>query len=293
MNKLLIYIICFLSSVWSIGLDALNIPQKANILATSGSGIAGNVDIEINPSSYMRPYLGFSNNTWLAGVTGQKSTWIFEGDINRFLSFESLGVDDIEYHSNNDANPEGYISANWYAMNFGSHIDLKKYFNNIRNLQIGYNIKLNYSKLYTESSWGYTFDLGLTKQISDNFNMGFVYKNFGKEFYSSEEHTSINPYIGIGVSHIINVIKSDSFHTDLVYYIDFINNGDNNIIKFGTKIKFPYLNLMLGYSHSDGYSDFSYGFSLEIKKWMIVFGNLNHENSSLGTPQSIELRKYF
>ena len=66
-----------------------------------------------------------------------------------------------------------------------------------------------------------------------------------------------------------------------------------NIFKLGMMTKFPYINFMLGSSYSDGYSDFSYGLSFEIKKWMIIFGNLNHENPALGTPQSIELRKYF
>ena len=293
MKKLLIYIICLLSFGWTIGLDALVIPQKANVIAMSGSGIAGNLDITINPSSSIKPYLGFSNNAWLAGVSGQKSTWIFEGDVNRFLSFESLGVDDIEYHSDNDSDPEGYISANWFAIDFGSNMDLNKYFDNIQGLQIGYNIKLNYSKLYTENSWGYTFDLGLTKKISDSFNVGFIIKNLGKEYYSSDETVSINPYIGIGISHNINIVSLDNFYTDLVYHIDIIQHDNNNIFKLGMMTKFPYVNLMLGSSYSDGYSDFSYGLSFEIKKWAVIFGNLNHENPALGTPKCIELRKYF
>ena len=229
MKRLLIYIICLLSFVWTIGLDALVIPQKANVIAMSGSGIAGNLDVAINPSSSVRPYLGFSNNTWLAGVSGQKSTWALEGDVRRFLSFESLGVDDIEYHSDNDSDPEGYISANWFAIDFGSHIDLNKYFNDTKNFQIGYNIKLNYSKLYTENSWGYTLDLGLTKKISDSFNMGFVIKNLGKEYYTSEQSIVIDSYVGIGIAHSINIINLEDFYTDLTYYVDVIQHDSNNI----------------------------------------------------------------
>ena len=293
MKRLLIYIICLLSFVWTIGLDALVIPQKANVIAMSGSGIAGNLDVAINPSSSVRPYLGFSNNTWLAGVSGQKSTWVFEGDTNHFLSFESLGIDDIEYHSDNDSDPEGYVSANWFAIDFGSNMNLNKYFDNIKDLQVGYNIKFNYSKLHTENSWGYTFDLGITKKISDSFNMGFVIKSFGKEYYNSEQSVIMDPYIGIGVSHNINIINLDNFYTDLVYHIDVIQHDNNNIFKLGMMTKFPYVNLMLGSSYSDGYSDFSYGLSFEIKKWAVIFGNLNHENPALGTPKCIELRKYF
>ena len=78
MRRLIIYtFIAMLNNLWSLGADALLIPQKANILALSGSGIGGNIDIGINPSTYEEPYFGFSSNTWLGGVKGQKSIWIF------------------------------------------------------------------------------------------------------------------------------------------------------------------------------------------------------------------------
>ena len=290
--KRIIYIIYLVNFIWGIGLDALIIPQKANVIAMSGAGIASDLDIAINPSSKVRPYLGFSNNNWLAGVSGQKSTWIFTGDTNYFLSFESLGVNDIEYHSDNDSDPEGYISANWYAVDFGNNFNIDKYFDNM-NMQLGYNLKLNYSKLYVENSWGYTLDLGLNKEISDNFNIGFVIKNLGKQYYSSQENININNYVGMGISHNLNIIKSDKFYFDLVYNVDIVNHGDNNILKLGVMTKFPYLNLMFGTSQSDGYNDFSYGLSFEIENWMLIFGTLNHDNSALGTPRCIELRKYF
>ena len=290
--KRIIYIICLVNFIWGIGLDALIIPQKANIIAMSGAGIASNLDIAINPSSKVRPYLGFSNNNWLAGVSGQKSTWIFEGNTNYFLSFESLGVDDIEYHSDNNPNPEGYISANWYAIDFGSNFNINKYFDN-RDVQLGYNLKLNYSKLYVENSWGYTLDLGFNKEVVDDFNIGFVIKNLGKQYYSSQEDIKINHYIGVGISHKLNIVQANKFYFDLVYNGDVVNNDDNNILKIGLMTKFPYLNLMLGTSQSEGYNDLSYGLSVEVENWVLIFGNLNHENSALGTPRSIELRKYF
>ena len=290
--KRIIYIIYLVNFIWGIGLDALIIPQKANVIAMSGAGIASDLDIAINPSSKVRPYLGFSNNNWLAGVSGQKSTWIFTGDTNYFLSFESLGVNDIEYHSDNDSDPEGYISANWYAVDFGNNFNIDKYFDNM-NMQLGYNLKLNYSKLYVENSWGYTLDLGLNKEISDNFNIGFVIKNLGKQYYSSQENININNYVGMGISHNLNIIKSDKFYFDLVYNVDIVNHSDNNILKLGAMTKFPYLNLMFGTSQSEGYNDFSYGLSFEVENWMLIFGTLNHDNPALGTPHCIELRKYF
>ena len=45
------FIIIFLNINWAIGLKALMIPQKANIIALSNTGIAGNIDPSINPAS--------------------------------------------------------------------------------------------------------------------------------------------------------------------------------------------------------------------------------------------------
>ncbi len=289
MKKILVYIICLFNFSWSIGVESLIIPQRASILALSGSGIAGNIDIGINPSSIESPYLGFSNNTWLAGVTGQKSTWIFEGKANRFISFESMGIDDIEYHSDNDSDPEGYVSANWFAVDFGSKINFKQ----SENFQLGYNIKFNYSKIYMDNSWGYSFDLGATHSIDDHLRIGYIIKNIGAQYYNSQDNDQLDPYIGIGFAHDVNILKSELFFIDLSYYVDIITYQENEIFKLGLTTKLPFINLMIGSSYANGYRDMSYGLSFKAKKWMLVFGNLNHENPALGNPQSIELRKYF
>ena len=103
--KRIIYIICLVNFIWGIGLDALIIPQKANIVAMSGAGIASNLDIAINPSSKVRPYLGSSNNNWLAGVSGKKNTWVFEGNTNFVLNcIQYLCDDDVLIKMRNKIN---------------------------------------------------------------------------------------------------------------------------------------------------------------------------------------------
>ena len=290
MRRLIIYtFIAILNNLWSLGVDALLIPQKANILALSGAGIGGNVDIGINPSCYEKPYFGFSSNTWLGGVKGQKSTWIFEGESNRFISFESMGVDDIEFHTDNDFNPEGYISANWFSFDFGSKFDIS----NNQKFNLGMNIKLNYSKIYTDNSWGYALDLGATHKIYNDLSIGYVIKNLGSQYYSSNEKEKIEPLFGIGISDKMKILSSDIFFMNLSYYIDFINHQNNNIYKLGLQTSFPFINFMFGTSRSNDYNDYSYGFSFKLNDFMLIFGNINHENNALGNPQSIELRRYF
>ena len=195
-------------------------------------------------------------------------------------------MDDIEYHVTNEVEPLGYIDAKWIAFDFSSGINLNKFFKDTRGFSVGYNIKLNYSKLHTERYWGYSIDVGLQKKINDKLNFGFVSKNFGRE-YSLSGIDRIENYIGLGVAYNANVIRNN-------IYFDWIYSNSRNIFKLALKTDFKYVNLAIGTSYSkDSYKDFSYGLSFEIKDWMIVFGSIIHDNPALGTPKSVELRKYF
>ena len=47
------------------------------------------------------------------------------------------------------------------------------------------------------------------------------------------------------------------------------------------------------YLDNNKYDDFAYGFTLNIRSWEIIFGNLIHKNKNIGSPSSIEIRKFF
>jgi hypothetical protein len=293
--KKIIIIIIMVSINWAIGLKALEIPQKAEVIALSRTGIAANLDASLNPASLanIRPHVGVSSNTWYADLKGHKSTSLWGDGAIRFISIETIGLDDIEYHIDNTVEPIGYVEAKWIAFDFGSSINLDKFVKDSKNFDIGYNLKLNYSKLHTERYWGYTFDIGINKKIGDKLNFGFVAKNLGKE-YSESNTITIDHYLGIGTAYKLDIVSHNKFYMNMDIYFDWIHSNENNIYKLGFKTNFPYINFMLGSSYSKGvYSDFSYGLSFEFKNWMVVFGSLTHENPALGTPKCVELRKYF
>jgi len=287
MIKTIIYLIIFNFS-WAIGLEALVIPQKATVISTSGAGIGGYIDASINPASlkYIRPHLGMSDNLWYADISGIKSNFSFGENIHRTLSIESIGLDDIELRYTNEVNPSGYVEAKWIAFDFSSEIDLNRIFEDTRDFSLGYNIKLNYSKLHTERYWGYSIDVGFQKKINDKLNFGFVSKNFGRE-YSLSGIDRIENYIGLGIAYNANIIRNN-------IYFDWIYSANRNIFKLALKTDFRYVNLALGTSYSENsYKDFSYGLSFELRDWTIVFSSIIHDNSALGIPKSVELRKYF
>ena len=78
-ESLIIYFILFTNS-WAIGLQSLVIPQSGQILATSGTGIVGDIDPALNPAMNIsnHPYMQFSLNRWLGDVSGSHTLFKWE-----------------------------------------------------------------------------------------------------------------------------------------------------------------------------------------------------------------------
>ena len=277
--KILFILLSFNLSI-CIGLKALIIPQSASILSTSGTGIS--YSHEINPALLLESdsYLSLSKNSWLAGVSGQKISYIF--DRRKYISFENLSINDIELRDEiATEEPLGFFGANWYAAEINESFDLSFY----ENITFGYKVKLNYSKLYTESMHGYSIDIGLNNQINKNLNIGLLIKNLGRE-YSNNLRVDNDILLGFGMSYNIPDLK-------LILLSDYLIYDENNFLKFSTITTLPYLNFIIGGTYSESYKDLSFGIKLDYKKWAFIFGNLNHNNQVLSNPSSVEIRKIF
>ena len=69
---------------------------------------------------------------------------------------------------------------------------------------------------------------------------------------------------------------------------------ENKIIKkLSFETKFPYINLICGYTSGSNYEDYSMGLKIDIMDWSFVYATLQHDNDILGTPTSIELIRKF
>ena len=284
MTRYFSIVLFFFSFTYSVGLKALIIPQSAIVLSLSGTGIADNIAAELNPASLsnIKPHLSFSKNNWYGDLTGQKISSLFFNKNKSYFSFESLSVDDIELRDEiaNDT-PLGFFGAYWYALDFSQSLNIPK----LKSLVFGYKLKFNLSRLYDETMYGITADIGIIRKLKDNLSLGFVVKNFGKEYKNNlKADTPLS--FGFGISYHIPKIYIN-FLSDIVY------QNEVYINKNAIKTTFPYVNLLLGSSRGKNYNDFSIGLIIEIKKWSIIYGNLNHDNDLLGNPTSFELRKYF
>jgi len=279
LSKVFFILLSFNLSI-CIGLKALIIPQSASLLSTSGTGIS--YSHEINPALLLEAnsYLSLSKNSWLGGVSGQKISYIF--DNRKYISFESLSINDIELRDEiATETPIGFFGAHWYAVEINESYDFP--FN--KEFTFGYKVKLNYSKLFTESMHGYSIDLGFNNKIKENLNIGLLIKNLGHE-YSNNLRVDNNILLGVGVSYNIPDLK-------LILLSDYLIYDEKNFLKFSTITTLPYLNFIIGGTYSDSYKDLSFGVKLDYKKWAFIFGNLNHNNPVLGNPTSIEIRKIF
>ena len=273
----------FFNFLYPIGLRALVIPQTASLLSKSGAGVSQSA--EVNPAllTNYRPHVSFSRNSWFGDISGQKISLLLKN--KTYISFETLSVADIELRDEiaNDS-PIGLFGAYWYAIELNRTINLKSSITNKFN--IGYKVKMNFSKLYTETMQGYTIDFGISNKISKNLSMGLVIKNFGKE-YSQHLKANSSPLYGIGSTYNIDNLKIILI-TDLVY------QDQEHSLKFAlqTNLSLP-LNFILGGTYSENYRDVSLGIKLDMKDWTLIYGNLSHDNPILGNPSSIEIKKYF
>ena len=282
MKKIILLYISF-NFLFSIGLKALIIPQSALTLASSNTGIAHNANIDVNPASFnsLNHRMGFSKNNWFGDLQGQKVSMIKN---NSYISFESLSIDDIELRNEvASESPIGFFGAYWYSLEYSRLFDFN--FFKSRNIDFGYKIKFYLSKLYTESMHGIAVDLGFTKALSDNLSIGFVAKNFGKE-YVGELNAKTPTVFGVG-------LKYDNSNIPLIILSDLFYRDDSMFKKLSLETKFPYINLICGYTTGNNYKDYSMGLKVDIMDWSFVYATLKHDNDVLGTPTSIELIRRF
>jgi hypothetical protein len=132
---------------------------------------------------------------------------------------------------------------------------------------------------------GFSVDLGINNKVNENLDIGFLIRNIGREF-SDNLRLNNEILIGVGAKYFMP-------NLNLVFLSDFFIFEQNKYLKLSTITTLPYLNFIVGGTYSDSYKDFSFGIKLDYKKWAIVFGNLNHNNTALGSPSSIEIMKSF
>ena len=281
--RLIIVIIFFITHSFAIGLQGLIIPQSGHILSMAGAGIAGDIDPALNPAMLKKdhPYMQFSLNRWLGGVSGSNTLFRWGNEVQKQVSIQSWSAKDLELWGDSpDERPLGSFGVHWASAAFS----ISHHFNTP--YRFGLRIQTNYSHLFTESISGITMDVGTVLPLGSSFTAAGVIRNIGYE-YTNNLRAELPVEGGIGLKIKLPKVKT-SLMADLLYNLD---QGKEMRIAFATDMEF--LNFNAGKSISDNRNAISLGFSFNYRSWKINYGIYFHENSAvLGIPQFLDVRRY-
>ena len=279
--KLIISFIFAISFSWGIGLKGLIIPENAHILSTAGTGIAGGISPGLNPAMNVskHSYIQFSLNRWLGDIKGSYTAFHWGQKIPQALSILSWNAKDIQLWGDNpDSSPLGTFGVHYVAAAYSISHQLNTPF------RFGFRIQSNYTHLFTESMNGITLDLGALFPLSSFITAGFVVRNLGYE-YTNNLKAELPVEIGCGTE--LKLPFKISLLTDAIYQLE---NGTD--IRLGLKTHFKWLNVHAGTSINERRIARALGFSLKYQKWLISYGIYHHENTILGLPQFLDVRRY-
>lgn len=281
--RLIIVIIFFITHSFAIGLQGLIIPQSGHILSMAGAGIAGDIDPALNPAMLKKdhPYMQFSLNRWLGGVSGSNTLFRWGNEVQKQVSIQSWSAKDLELWGDSpDERPLGSFGVHWASAAFS----ISHHFNTP--YRFGLRIQTNYSHLFTESISGITMDVGTVLPLGSSFTAAGVIRNIGYE-YTNNLRAELPVEGGIGLKIKLPKVKT-SLMADLLYNLE---QGKEMRIAFATDMEF--LNFNAGRSISDNRNAISLGFSFNYRSWKINYGIYFHENSAvLGTPKFLDVRRY-
>ena len=273
--------ILIFSFSWGIGLTGLIIPENAHILSTAGTGIAGGIAPSLNPAMNVskHSYIQFSLNRWLGDIKGSHTAFHWGGNIPQAFSIQSWNATNLQLWGDNpDSQPLGtfgvhYVSA---AYSISHHLNTPYRF--------GVRIQVNYNHLYTESMNGITLNMGALFPLGSFMAAGVVVRNLGYE-YTNNLRVELPGEIGLGTE--MKLPLKISVLADAIYLSE---KGTD--FRIGTRTHWKWLNIHAGTSIFEKRNAWAFGFSFNYRKWLISYGIYHHENTILGLPQFLDVRRY-
>ena len=282
MIRLMLILIFFITHSFAIGLQGLVIPQSGQILALSGTGIAGDIDPALNPAMKVssHPFMQFSLNRWLGDVSGGHTLFRWGNEIPKQVSIHSWSAKDLELWGNSpDDKPLGSFGVHWTAAAFS----ISHHFNTP--YRFGLRIQTNYSHLFTESLSGFTLDVGTIVPLGSSLTLGAVIRNLGYEF-TNNLRAELPKEGGIGAALKLPLVNT-SILTDMLY-----NTDHGQELRLAIATQWKWFNINAGTSISENRNAKSLGFSFNYRRWKINYGIYFHENSAvLGTPKFLDVRR--
>lgn len=268
---------------FSVGLQSLELPVNANILASAGFGVASEYNDWLNPAVLKnsdKTIVEFSANNWIPEFD-VKGSFVSYQDQNQKISAFSWKIDDVEQYGDTPSeNPLGYFGSKILSANYSRRIDFNEN-------QFGFNIGYSYMTLLEKDDKGFKLDLGYKRKFSDNYSIGVSIKNIISRFSSESKLPQL---LTLGSSQLI------SKHIPITIYFDVFHDEDKD---FGTYQGFVFSNQLFDviggarYYHESEETDISFGFNLTYNKIKLSVATLIKEDESLSSPIFYQISYHF
>tara|TARA_B100001175_G_C19383834_1_gene577907 strand:- start:123 stop:983 length:861 start_codon:yes stop_codon:yes gene_type:complete len=266
-----------LSALWSVGIEAINIPENSKSLALLNSGSASSDNPQINLSSLAfkkNSYISFSSQSWLGNISGSQLLFVLP-DRPILVSVRSVSLSDIEMRDEvASTNPIGYTGAR--MVDFGLGYGLQNSF-----VTMGMLIRGNYISLHTYRTHGALIDMSFQRNLNSFSKIALNFKNFGFQEFNNLEG-SIPTQIQLG----------SSFETPFNFKINFdvINTASKGSDLIGS-LEFNTRFIDLFVSTSSGYlgNNYGLGFEFEYSNWKVSYGTMIHALNYYSRPSFFDL----
>lgn len=208
---------------------------------------------------------GLMHNEWIQDV----KTEVLVSSFNAFgfplwIQLNSTNIANIEIRKK-PGEPEGTFDAHYFSLIGGTGFRIKE------RLLAGFALKYLYENIFVDESNGYALDFGLLyKDLIENVNLGFSFRNIGKVNSLSSESPDLPQEIRLGISSF-NFFSINKFVFNPTLELrSFIKSKETNFI-IGMEVDYNgFLKLRTGYRSGNLLNNYSLGIGL-------VYGRLNFD----------------
>ena len=263
------------------GPESLTYPADVPMISLSGAGAADGSSPHINPaamlSEELNPGIAFSNNNWYSTISGVNISYIEKNKFPLMVYVSNWDTGDIDQYGEipND-DPIGSVSLHWASAGLGTAFNMKGW-------NWGTVVKAHFSRMAIESITGVTIDSGIQRDLNESLAMGLSLRNLG--FLDSGSLDVDLPIIFTGGIRYIEPVLQSSLMLDIQI------RDESTSVHTAIEKDFFGARIMTGGEFSDSKQQFSVGFETDLGHWSFGAGFAFHENSILGTPVYLSIRR--
>ena len=275
---LLLIISCVL---YGTGTQFLSIPSNGLELAIGTNAIQKN---SINPAGLLThspgPTMGVSYGSWLANTKLSAIKVLFPGQKMSYgLDLKYVDLDDLELRSER---PTDDPLATFGASGFSLGGSFSKEFLGI---DVGAAIRYVRIDLYTENSSGFAGDIGVTKTLSPNINLGGAILNLGKMSDLRNEE----PKLPLRIVSTANLkVEMDQLVNNIALTGEWSNLINGSIYYVSTISKWKNMSFRLSSKLAENITEISGGLGLQFGMYRLNYG-VRIGSQNLGILQMIDL----